>query len=175
MRPARQFARPHRHAGSWCIALVVATVMCGCSPAPIPSGEASAGPSPAASPSTNGDGPGLNPTESRVTIALSALGIASERAEGSVTGAVLSSTFDDGSELFVSAIPERVDHAEFSVLGQRLIDGHTVQRVAYTSGSMRDRFRCDDLVVEAEGDVPPGFADMDAFLAGFIIALGCSP
>jgi len=83
------------------------------------------------------------------------------------------SQFGPGLALVVSAIPVESDRSEVSVLRQREIEGLVVARVAYASGVVRDRFVCDNLLFEVAGDVPPGFADIEAFLARFIATLNC--
>jgi hypothetical protein len=139
-----------------------------------PSSPPSSSPSPSSAESPTDDAaPSLNPTETRIADSLAALGIASDRAEYSVFGGTMWSQFGHGLELFVSAIPVETDHAEFAVLSQRDIEGIVVLRVAYGSGAVRDRFVCDTLRFEVEGDVPPGFVDIEAFLAAFIGALDC--
>lgn len=81
--------------------------------------------------------------------------------------------FDGGLEFFVSAYPAGTDNSQFAVLDERQIAGLTVQRVDNGSGLIRDRFACDEVDYSVEGAVPPGFADMDEFLARFIEAIDC--
>jgi hypothetical protein len=98
------------------------------------------------------------------------------RAEQSFDDAAVWSRFDDGSELFVYAVPARSDHAEPEVRGERLVVGVVVQSAFYPSiGVVRDRFRCDELTVNVEGEAPPSFETIDEFLGGLIGALGCEP
>jgi hypothetical protein len=74
----------------------------------------------------------------------------------------------------VHAYPTGGDRGEFSVLGERVIEGRIVQHVEYTTGPIRERFECGDVTYEAEGATPPGFASFEAFVAGLITALGCA-
>ncbi len=64
---------------------------------------------------------------------------------------------------------------EFTVIDERRLEGVRVQRVEYSSRPPpRHRFECAADTYEVRGDVPPGFADMDALVGRFIRALGCA-
>lgn len=118
--------------------------------------------------------PPLNPTERHVIGALAELGIAATRAELPAGDASVWSRFDDGTELYVFARTAASDRGDPELVGERQIGGAVVRRVSYpTAGAVRDRFACGDLVVEVEGDAPPRFVTIDAFLAAFLSSLRC--
>lgn len=118
--------------------------------------------------------PMQNALEAVLTDALAVLGIQAQRAEYSLNSAFMWAPFEDGSALYVHALPTDTDRGEYSVLSERVIAGRTVRRVEYESGLIRDRFECEGVTYGAEGATPPGFATFDAFLAEFIPLLGCA-
>lgn len=80
-----------------------------------------------------------------------------------------------GWRLFVGAYPTATMRGEFTVIGERRLEGLRVRIVEYSSGPPpRHRFECTTDTYEVRGDVPPGFADMDALVGRFIRALGCA-
>ena len=118
--------------------------------------------------------PPLNPLETKVVGALAALGIAGLRAELPFENAEIWA-HGPGWQLFVSAGRTGSMRGEFSVIDERRLEGVRVQRVQYESGPPpRHRFECATETYEVRGDVPPGFADMDALVGRFIRALGCA-
>ena len=154
--------------------VIATTLALACASPPIPPTTGSPPPSVAQASIDAGLLPGLNEVETRISKSLSALGISSVQAEDAAFGGSMWSQFDDGSALYVTANPLEADHAEFSVVAQREIQGVAVQRVAYASGAVRDRFRCDGLVFEVEGTVPPRFGDKEAFLGKLVAVLDCA-
>jgi len=125
---------------------------------------------------TAGDGspPPLNDLEARIVDALDSLGVDGRHAEYSSSGAFIWAPLDDESAVFVHAYRTGSNRGEFSVIGEEVIAGRTVQRVEYTTGPIREQFECGDVSYEAEGATPTGFASFDAFVAGLITALGCA-
>ena len=80
-----------------------------------------------------------------------------------------------GWRLFVGAGRTETMPREFTVIDERRLEGVRVLRVEYSSGPPpRHRFECATDTYEVWGDVPPGFADMDALVGRFIRALGCA-
>lgn len=124
-------------------------------------------------PTDTGATPPLNVLEAKVVSALSALGIEGQRVEHSFRGAVIWAQFDGEMALFVSAYPADTDNSEFTVLSERQIAGLTVQHVEFRGGPIRDRFACGDVTYFADGAVPPGFEEFDAFLLRLIESLDC--
>lgn len=167
----------------WVASLFLVAVFHACStvtpPSPIGTGESTSDATASVSvtppaPNDTGPTPPLNVLEAKVVGTLGYLGILGQRAEYSFRGAVIWAQFDIGDALFVSAHPAGTDNSEFSVLSERQIAGLTVQRVEDTPGLIRDRFSCDDVTYAVDGTVPPGFADMEGFLAALIEALDCA-
>jgi hypothetical protein len=134
---------------------------------------AASDPSPAP-PNPVGSPPPLNRLEAKVVDALNSLGIDGQRAEYSTPGAFIWAPFDSDSAVYLHAYPTGTNRGESSVLSGRVIEGHTVQHVQYSTGPVRERFECADVTYEAEGSTPPGFDSFDAFLADLIDALECS-
>lgn len=122
---------------------------------------------------TDSTPPMQNALEAVIADALAVLGLEAQRAEYSPTSAFMWVQLDGDAALYVHALPTGTDGGEFSVIDERLIAGRTVEQVEYASGPVRDRFECDDATYEVEGDTPPGFASLDAFLFEFIAILGC--
>jgi hypothetical protein len=133
--------------------------------------------SPAAQSSPSPDAftpPPLNPRETKVIGALATLGITGMRGEPQFEGASILAQ-GQGWRLQVGAYPTAVERAEFTVIDERRLEGVRVLRVEYSSGPPpRHRFECATDTYEVWGDVPPGFADMDALVGRFIRALGCA-
>lgn len=126
------------------------------------------------SPSLGDTPPPLNRLEVKVIDTLARLGVTSQRAELPFNNAAIWAQFGTGSQLFVNAWPTGTDRGEFSVIDERQLEGTRVQRVQYAgSPPPRHRFECSGDTYEVSGAVPPGFTDMDAFVARFIRALGC--
>jgi hypothetical protein len=118
--------------------------------------------------------PPLNPRETKVIGALATLGITGMRGEPQVEGASILAQ-GQGWRPLVGAYPTAIMRAEFSVIDERRLEGVRVLRVEYSSGPPpRHRFECATDTNEVRGDVPPGFADMDALVGRFIHALGCA-
>lgn len=118
--------------------------------------------------------PPLNRLELKVIDALERLGIKGQRAELPFQNASIWAQLPTGSQLFVNAAPTATRHGEFSTLDERQLEGIRVHRVEYASAPPpRHRFECSSDTYEIYGAVPPSFADMDAFVARFIRALGC--
>lgn len=118
--------------------------------------------------------PPLNPRETKVIDALATLGITGMRAELPFEGASIWAQ-GQGWRLFVGAYRTEIMRGEFSVIDERRLEGVRVQRVEYRSGPPpRHRFECATDTYEVRGEVPPGFADMDALVGRFIRALGCA-
>lgn len=118
--------------------------------------------------------PPHNPRETKVIDALATLGITGIRAELSFEGASIWAQAE-GWRLFVGAYRTATMSGEFTVIDERRLEGVRVQRVEYSSGPPpRHRFECAADTYEVRGDVPPGFADMDALVGRFIRALGCA-
>ena len=126
------------------------------------------------SPAGDGSPPPLNDLEARIVDALDSLGVDGQRAEYSSSGAFIWAPLDDESAVFVHAYRTGSNRGEFSIIGEQVIAGRTVQRVEYTTGPIRERFECGDVAYEAEGATPLGFASFDAFVAALITALGCA-
>lgn len=118
--------------------------------------------------------PMQNALEAVVADALAVLGIQAQRAEYSPTSAFMWAPFEDDSALFVHAFRTGTERGDFSVIGERVIAGITVQQVEYASGPVRDRFACEEVTYEVEGATPPGFPSYDAFLSEFITILECA-
>lgn len=133
--------------------------------------------SPAAQSSPSPDAytpPPLNPRETKVIGALATLGITGMRAQLPFEEATIWAQ-GQGWRLFVGAYRTETMRGEFSVIDERRLEGVRVQRVQYSSGPPpRHRFECAAETYEVSGDVPPGFADMDALVGRFIRALGCA-
>lgn len=133
--------------------------------------------SPAAQSSPSPDAytpPPLNPRETKVIDALATLGIKGMRGEPQFEGASIWAQ-GQGWRLLVGAYPTAIMRGEFSVIDERRLEGVRVLRVQYSSGPPpRHRFECATDTYEVRGDVPPGFADMDALVGRFIRALGCA-
>lgn len=117
--------------------------------------------------------PMQNALEAVIDDAMAVLGLEAERAAYSPTSAIMWVQLEGNAALYVHAFPIGTDGGEFSVLEERLVAGRAVQRIEYASGPVRDRFECEDVTYEVEGDTPPGFATIDAFLAEFIPLVGC--
>jgi hypothetical protein len=145
------------------------------SPSPTTSPTTSPGPTTASStPPPEFTPPALNRLETKIIDALARLGVSGQRAQLPFQNANIWARFAPGSELFVNAWPTGTDRGEFSVIDERQLAGIRVERVRYTSSPvLRDRFACAGDTYEVSGAVPPGFTDMDAFVAGFIRGLGC--
>lgn len=111
--------------------------------------------------------------EVKIIDALSELGISAHRAEMPGNSASISARLSDGSMLLVFAARSGTLGGDYSVIDERRVEGVAVQRVRYPSGPTGDRFDCTGDTYEVRTEVPPGFADMDAFLGRFIRALGC--
>jgi hypothetical protein len=116
--------------------------------------------------------PPLNRLEVKVIDALARLGITGQRAELPFENAEIWARVGTG-HLFVSAGPTRTRGGDFTVIDRRQLEGIPVQRVEYGGPPLRHRFACSSDTFEVRGAVPPGFTDMDAFVARFIRALGC--
>ncbi len=79
-----------------------------------------------------------------------------------------------GGELFVSAVFTDTDHATFNVDDERVRSGVTVEYGTHAgSGAAAIRFRCSDTNFYVHGDPPSEFADIDAFVDAFLMALNC--
>jgi hypothetical protein len=117
--------------------------------------------------------PPLNPRETKVIRALATLGIRGMRAQLPFDEATIWAR-GEGWLLFVGAYPTATMRGEFSVIDERRLEGVRVQRVQYSGPPPRQRFECVTDTYEVSGDVPPGFADMDALVGRFIRALGCA-
>ena len=151
---------------------------CELAPRPQPS-VAPTATSPAAQSSPSPDAytpPPLNPRETKVIGALATLGITGMQAEpphGGENAQIWAR--GPGWQLFVGAGRTETMPREFSVIDERRLEGVRVQRVEYSSGPPpRHRFECATDTHEVRGNVPPGFADMDALVGRFIRALGCA-
>jgi hypothetical protein len=167
------------------LAGVVLLVACAPAPSPssIPATQVSSRTSTAPSPSHNPEAstagppdtaPPLNRLELKVIDALARLGIPGRRAELPFNNAAIWAEVGAGSQVFVNAAPTGTSRGEFTVIDERTLEGVRVQRVQYASGPPpRYRFECSADTYEVYGAVPPGFADMDAFVSRFIRALGC--
>ena len=167
--------------GSQTQAILIAALLNACSPSlpasPTVPGRASpvatavlSSPPPDAD---TGSPPPLNALEAKIVDTLETLGIQAQQADHSFRGADMWAQFDGGLELFVSAYPADIGLGDFTVVGERQIAGVRVKRLDYGSGLPRSGFACDDANYLVDGAVPPGFADMDAFLTRFIDALDC--
>lgn len=118
--------------------------------------------------------PPLNRLETKVVDALAALGIAGMRAELPYENAQIWAQ-GPGWQLYVGAGRTGTMRGEFSVIDERSLEGVRVRRVQYSSGPPpRYRFECATETYEVRGAVPPGFADMEAFVGRFIRELGCA-
>lgn len=117
----------------------------------------------------------LNDLEVKIAEALSEMGIDSNPAELSLYSAQMTALFDDGSELFVTAVPSGHDQGEFAVHDVRRIGTLTVETVQYQGISeTRHRFTCGEASYEVFGAVPPNFETTDSFLSALGQALRCS-
>lgn len=117
--------------------------------------------------------PMQNALEAVIDDALAVLGLEAQRAEYSLTSAFMWVPFEGDDALYVHAVPTSSDGGDFTVIDERTIAGHTVQRVEYASGLIRDRFQCGEITYGVEGATPPGFTTLDDFLAEFIGLVGC--
>lgn len=118
--------------------------------------------------------PPLNRLETKVVDALAKLGVAGQRAELPFGNAAIWAQVGTGSQLFANAAPTASWRGEFTVIDDRRVDGIRVQRVRYANDAEpRRRFECAGDTYEVRGVAPAAFADMDAFVAQFIRALGC--
>ncbi|MBA3779205.1 MAG: hypothetical protein H0X16_07905 [Chloroflexi bacterium] len=118
--------------------------------------------------------PPLNAQESKIIDALATLGIEGKQAElNPFRHASIWAELGGEAELFIHANPVGTDNSDFSVLAERRVAEITVQRIEHSSGIVRDRFECAGATYGAEGAVPPGFKDFEAFLSRLIAALGC--
>ena len=142
-----------------------------------PGATASAAPPAAAS--ASGDPsptqPPLNALEVKVIDALGRLGITGQRAQLPFRDASIWADLGSGSQLFVSAYPLGTVDRNYIVLDERRLAGITVQHVQRPSATISSRFECSGDEYWVGGAVPPGFADLDAFVERFISALACSP
>jgi hypothetical protein len=117
----------------------------------------------------------LNRLEVKIIDALVRLGVTGHRAQLPYENANIYARLSTGSDLFVNAWPTGADRGEWSAIDERQLAGIRVQRVQYASSSVqRDRFACAGETYEVSGASPPGFRDMDAFVAGFVRAIGCA-
>jgi hypothetical protein len=119
--------------------------------------------------------PPLNPRETKVISALATLGITGMRAELPFENAQIWA-HGPGWQLFVGAYRMGTMRGEFTVIDERRLEGVRVQIVEYSGQPPRHHFECatDTDTYEVRGDVPPGFAEMDALVGRFIRALGCA-
>jgi hypothetical protein len=124
-----------------------------------------------------GTQPPLNGLEVKVIDALRTLGITGQRAQLPFRDAAIWVDLGRGSALFVNAYPLGTADRNDTVIDERQLAGITVQHVRRPSsadGTMSTRFECSREEYWVGGAVPPGFADMDAFVERFIRALACS-
>jgi hypothetical protein len=127
---------------------------------------------------SSGTPPPLNARELRVINALGTLGIKGQRAQLPYQEASIWADFGTAaSALLVSAFPLGVVDRNYTVIDERRLSGVAVQHVRRPSSDDRtsSRFECSGDEYWVSGAVPPGFADMDAFVERFITALACSP
>jgi hypothetical protein len=126
--------------------------------------------------SSAGAQPPLNPLELKVIDALGTLGITGQRAQLPFRNASIWADFGTAaSALFVSAYPLGTVDRNFSVVDERQFAGIAVQHVRRPpDATMSSRFECSGDEYWVNGVVPPGFADMDAFVDRLIRALACS-
>jgi hypothetical protein len=146
--------------------VLILGVTLACAPNPGPTVLALS-PAPASEDGDLGDTPPpLNATEARIVRSLATLGIAAAPVQHNVGTTVdLWARFDDGTELFVSTYPVGRGESGLVLLDEREIDGVSVERVRSESGSLYDRFGCGNLTFLVGGALPPGYDDLDAFLA----------
>jgi hypothetical protein len=136
-----------------------------------------AGPSLNQPSSPAGTQPPLNGLEVKVIDALRTLGITGQRAQLPSRDAAIWADLGRGSALFVNAYPLGTADRNYTVIDERQLAGIKVQHVRRPSsadGTMSTRFECSREEYWVGGAVPPGFADMDAFVERFIRALACS-
>lgn len=145
------------------------------SPTPATTSSSPTTPTPITSPSTGDTPPPPNRLDVKIIDALARLGVTGQRAQPSPgEDSNIWARLTTGSELFVSALPTGTGRGEFTVISERQLAGIRVQRVQYASSpELRHRFACAADTFEVRGAVPPGFADMDAFVTAFIRSLGC--
>lgn len=125
-----------------------------------------------------GTQPPLNGLEVKVINALARLGITGQRAQLPFRDATIWADLGTGSQLFVNAYPLGTADRNFTVIDERQLAGIAVQHVrrpSYPDGTISSRFECSGDEYWFGGAVPPGFADMDAFVERFLGALVCSP
>jgi hypothetical protein len=132
-----------------------------------------AAPSPPSSPDYTP--PPLNELEMKVIDALGKLGITGQRAQLPFRDASMWANFGTGSHLFVNAYPLGTVDRDYTVIEERQLAGIAVQDVRRGTGSVSTRFECSGDEYWVAGALPPGFANMDAFIERFISALACSP
>jgi hypothetical protein len=108
--------------------------------------------------------------------ALRTLGITGQRAQLPFRNASIWADFGTAaSALFVSAYPLGTLDRSFSVVDERQRAGIVVQQVRRPPDvRISTRFECSGDEYWVDGAVPPGFADLDAFVERLIRALGCS-
>lgn len=124
---------------------------------------------------TEGTSPPLNSLEVKIIAALSRLGFTGRRAQDSADrSASISAEVSPGSLLFVSAAATGAFARDYTVVEERQIEGVRVLHVRYSGNPIDHLFGCAGDTYLVRGALPPGFQDMDAFVAGFIRALGCA-
>lgn len=178
-------ARPRRRRVALLpVTLLVALLVCGCVATPAPStptappspgstSPSAATPSPSPTrPSPADTPPPLTRLEVKVIDALARLRIGGRRAELPYQNAPVWAEVATG-HLFVYAWPSTTRLAEFRVVGERQIEGVTVQLIEFGGPPVRYRFACSGDVYHVWGAVPPEYQEMDTFVARFIRALGC--
>jgi hypothetical protein len=147
------------------LAVVTALVLGACSPA----ADRPAAPEP------SGDSPpSLNAVERDIVAALADLSLHAERAE--LPGPESASMWipsDDETPLQIVAQRDPPPPEEHTVVSERTIAGIRVFTVAHPSGIERERFACGGHEYAVGGAAPPGYDDLDAFLAAFIAMLPC--
>lgn len=121
-----------------------------------------------------GEVPPLNERELLVVDRLAALGIEAMRAElPAGDGASMYAEVENAPELLVVAVRSGTDRGEFSVVGQRSVEGVVVETVAYSPNDRRERFDCAGTTFLLWGGIPLGFATFGDFVAAFIAGLAC--